>query len=189
MKNIIRASVMMVFIPFLSVSQVLTPPTQAPDDIINGAFKKEHNQQKQEAYEYPDINEKDISEINELILKYKVEGIIISNTTDGNREKLTDVKKNEKGGLSGFPIKNLSTSLIKKFYKDVKGKVHIIGVGGVDSGESAFEKISAGANAVQLYTGMIYKGPGIVREIKKDLIKILKKEKIKNINEAIGINS
>ncbi len=137
----------------------------------------------------PDINEKDISEINELILKYKVEGIIISNTTDGNREKLTDVKKNEKGGLSGFPIKNLSTSLIKKFYKDVKGKVHIIGVGGVDSGESAFEKISAGANAVQLYTGMIYKGPGIVREIKKDLIKILKKEKIKNINEAIGINS
>ena len=137
----------------------------------------------------PDINEKDISEINELILKYKIEGIIISNTTDGNREKLTDVKKSEKGGLSGSPIKNLSTSLIKKFYKDVKGKAQIIGVGGVDSGESAFEKIAAGANAVQLYTGMIYKGPGIVREIKKDLIKILKKEKIKNINEAIGINS
>ena len=62
-------------------------------------------------------------------------------------------------------------------------------MGGVDSGKSAFEKIAAGANAVQLYTGMIYKGPGIVKEIKKDLIEILKKEKIKNISEAVGSRS
>ncbi len=79
--------------------------------------------------------------------------------------------------------------MIKKFYNKLKGRVFIIGVGGVDSGLSAFEKITAGANAVQLYTGMIYKGPGIVKEIKKDLIQILKKEKIKSITEAIGINS
>ena len=59
----------------------------------------------------------------------------------------------------------------------------------MDSGESAFEKISAGADAVQLYTGMVYKGPGIVKEIKKDLISILKKENIKNVSEAIGINA
>ncbi len=68
-------------------------------------------------------------------------------------------------------------------------KISIIGVGGVDSGESAYEKITAGATAVQLYTGMVYKGPGIVKEIKKDLISILKKEKIKNIGEAVGINA
>ena len=98
-------------------------------------------------------------------------------------------KKSEKGGLSGLPVRNLSTNLIKKFYKEVKGKIKIIGVGGVDSGQSAFEKIAAGANAVQLYTGMIYKGPGIVKEIKESLIEILKKEKIKNITAAIGINS
>mgnify|MGYP005722786417 FL=1 len=61
--------------------------------------------------------------------------------------------------------------------------------GGVDSGESAFEKITAGADAVQLYTGMVYKGPGIVKEIKKDLISILKKENLKNISEAVGINA
>ena len=127
--------------------------------------------------------------IEELILKHKIDGIIISNTTDGNRENLVDVQKNEEGGLSGLPIKNLSTNLIKKFHKQTKGKVKIIGVGGVDSGQSAFEKIAAGAHAVQLYTGMIYKGPGIVKEIKKELIEILKKEKIKNINEAVGINS
>ena len=86
-------------------------------------------------------------------------------------------------------MKNLSTNLIKKFYRETKGKIQIIGVGGVDSGEAAFEKITAGANAIQLYTGMVYKGPGIVKDMKKELISILKKEKIKNISQAVGINT
>ena len=137
----------------------------------------------------PDLNENNIGKIVELIKKYNIEGIIISNTTDGNREKLLDIKKNEKGGLSGKPLRNISTNLIKKFYKQTKGKISIIGVGGVDSGLSAFEKISSGANAIQLYTGMVYKGPSVVKEIKKELISILKKEKLKNLSEAIGINA
>ena len=137
----------------------------------------------------PDINHSEISKIIELIMKYKVDGIIVSNTTDSNRENLSDLQKDEKGGLSGQPLKNLSTNLIKKFYKETKGKVQIIGVGGIDSGLSAFEKISAGANAVQLYTGMVYKGPGIVREMKKELISIIKKENLKNISDAVGINA
>ena len=62
-------------------------------------------------------------------------------------------------------------------------------MGGVDSGKAAFEKISAGANAVQLYTGMVYKGPGVVKEMKKELISILKKENIKDISSAVGINA
>ena len=118
-----------------------------------------------------------------------IDGIVVSNTTDSNRENLSDTQKNEKGGLSGQPLKNLSTDLIKKFYKDTKGKIQIIGVGGIDSGQSAFEKISAGANVVQLYTGMVYKGPGVVRDMKKELISIIKKENLKNISEAIGINA
>ena len=137
----------------------------------------------------PDIDVLQISKIIELINKYNINGVIISNKTDGNRENLTDDQKNEKGGLSGKPLKNLSTDLIKKFYKNTKGKVQIIGVGGIDSGQSAFEKICAGANAVQLYTGMVYKGPGVVRQMKKELISILKKENLKNISEAIGINA
>ncbi len=137
----------------------------------------------------PDIKENEISSIIELILKHKIEGIIVSNTTDSHREKLSDIQKNEKGGLSGQPLKDLSTKLIKKFYRETKGKIQIIGVGGVDSGHAAFEKICAGADAVQLYTGMVYKGPGVVKEMKKELITILKKEKLKNISEAVGINA
>ena len=73
--------------------------------------------------------------------------------------------------------------------RETKGEIQIIGVGGVDSGQAAFEKIGAGANAVQLYTGMVYKGPGVVKDIKKELISILKKENLKNIGEAVGINA
>tara|TARA_B100001093_G_scaffold365764_1_gene350560 strand:+ start:324 stop:1370 length:1047 start_codon:yes stop_codon:yes gene_type:complete len=137
----------------------------------------------------PDIDDDEVGRIVELVKSQKIQGIIVSNTTDSNRENLSDIKKNEVGGLSGQPLKDISTNLIKKFYKETRGEIKIIGVGGVDSGKSAFEKITAGADAVQLYTGMVYKGPGIVKEIKKELISILKKENLKNIGEAVGINA
>jgi len=137
----------------------------------------------------PDISSTDISNIIELIFKFKIDGIVVSNTTNNNRKNLIDFKKDETGGLSGLPLKDLSTEMIKKFYKETKKKIPIIGVGGVDSGASAFDKIASGAIAIQLYTGMVYKGPSIVKEIKSDLISILKKEKIKNISEAVGIKA
>ena len=122
----------------------------------------------------PDIDEKEISNINEMILKFKIDGIILSNTSNKNRDNLTDISRQEIGGLSGPPLHKLSLKFIKIFYKLNKGTLPIIGVGGVDSG---------------LYTSMIYKGPGIVKNIKQELIEVLKKEKIKNIQQAIGINS
>ena len=134
----------------------------------------------------PDLEESYIEEIIQLVLDYKIDAVILTNTTDINREGLLDKDKNEKGGLSGKPLRELSTKLIKKFYKELNGKVPIIGVGGVDSGETAFEKISSGATALQLYTGMIYNGPSIARDIKKQLIYILQKKGFKNIKEAIG---
>ena len=109
-------------------------------------IKKEKNIFKPVAVKLsPDINNSEISKIIELIIKYKIDGIIVSNTTDNNRENLSDRQKNEKGGLSGQPLKNLSTNLIKKFYKDTKGKIQIIGVGEFSQTprESAFDKISA----------------------------------------------
>ena len=113
----------------------------------------------------------------------------MTNTTNQNRGILTDRNKNEKGGLSGVPIRALSLKFIKKFFKDNKGKIPIIGVGGIDDGHSAFEMITAGASVIQLYTGMVFKGPGIVKNIKSGLVEILAKEKIHHIKHAIGINS
>ncbi len=134
----------------------------------------------------PDIEESNIEKISELLLKYNIFAVIISNTTDRNRENLKNINKLEKGGLSGKPLEKKSNILINKFYKILKQKVKIIGVGGVDSGKSAYEKIINGASLIQLYTGMIYKGPNVASIISNELIDILKKEGIKNISEAIG---
>ena len=99
---------------------------------------------------------------------------------------MKNINKLEKGGLSGKPIEENSNLLINRFYKILKDKVKIIGVGGVDSGKSAYEKIINGASLIQLYTGMVYKGPNVASKISNELIDILKKEGIKNISEAIG---
>ena len=153
-------------------------------------IKKEKNLKQPIALKIsPDIKNNEIYTIVNLIDKYKIEGLVISNTTDNNREKLNDSQKSETGGLSGKPLRDISTQLIKKFYKETKGTIQIIGVGGVDSGQSAFEKITAGADVVQLYTGMVYRGPGIVKNIKRELISILKKENLKNIRNAVGISA
>ena len=81
---------------------------------------------------------------------------------------------------------HISNNIIKKFYKELKGKIPIIGVGGVNSGKSAYEKIIAGASLLQLYTGFVYRGPSTAKDIKKELIEILKIEGIKNIKDAVG---
>ena len=94
--------------------------------------------------------------------------------------------KNEKGGLSGDPLNQISTYMIKSFSKELKGKIPIIGVGGVNSGKSAYEKILAGASLLQLYTSFVYRGPTAAKDIKKELIQILKSEGIKNIKDVIG---
>ena len=137
----------------------------------------------------PDIIENDVEKISEILLKYNIFAAIISNTTDQNRDNLKNINKLEKGGLSGKPLEIKSNNLIKNFYKFLKNKTIIIGVGGVDSGKSAYEKIINGASLVQLYTGMIYRGPNIVSKISSELDDILKSEGIKNISKAVGIKN
>ena len=134
----------------------------------------------------PDINDNHISEIADIAIKNDISGIILTNTTNSNRDKLISDFKKEEGGLSGEPLQQISTNMIKKFYKQLNGKIPIIGVGGVNSGKSAYEKIIAGASLLQLYTGLVYKGPSIVKNIKKELIQILKAEGLNNIKDAIG---
>ena len=134
----------------------------------------------------PDIQDDDISKISELLLKHNVKAVIISNSTDRNRENLLNINKLEKGGLSGKPLVKKSNELINKFYKILKNKIKIIGVGGIDSGESAYQKIVNGASLVQLYTGMVYQGPNVASKISEELINILDKEGVKNISDIVG---
>jgi dihydroorotate dehydrogenase len=134
----------------------------------------------------PDIKDIYISEIVSIAVENSIAAIVLTNTTKGNRENLINSSKKEEGGLSGVPLQQASTDMIKKFYQELRGKIPIIGVGGINSGKSAYQKIIAGASLLQLYTGFVYKGPSLVKDIKKELIEILKAEGIKNINDAVG---
>ena len=134
----------------------------------------------------PDIDDKEIKKICDVLLSNNIELIIVSNTSDSTRENLSNIQAHQKGGLSGKPIEKKSTQLINKFYKILKGRIKIIGVGGVDSGKSAYEKFLAGANYVQLYTGMVFRGPNVVNMIKKELKEILIADGVKNFAEIIG---
>ena len=134
----------------------------------------------------PDIDESDIPEIIDVVIKNNISAIVLTNTTSGNRKNLKNKAKNEQGGLSGEPLQQISTNMIKKFYKLLNGTIPIIGVGGINSGKSAYEKIIAGASLLQLYTGFVYRGPSTAKDIKKELIQILKSDGIKNIKDAIG---
>ena len=134
----------------------------------------------------PDIEDKHISEISDLAIENYISAVVLTNTTNGNRNNLNSKNKNEEGGLSGEPLHQISTNLIKKFYKQLNGKIPIIGVGGVNSGKSAYEKIIAGASLLQLYTSFVYRGPSTAKDIKKELIQILKAEGVNNLKEVIG---
>ena len=134
----------------------------------------------------PDIHDQEINKICEVLLNNNIEVIIISNTSDSTRENLTNIQGHQKGGLSGKPIEKKSSELISKFYKILKGRIKIIGVGGVDSGRGAYEKFLAGANYVQLYTGMVFRGQNIVNMIKKELKELLMKDGVKNYTEIVG---
>ena len=134
----------------------------------------------------PDISEDQVSQISEILLEHEIKAIIVSNTSEATRDKLGNIQRHQKGGLSGKPIEEKSNILINEFYKLLKGKIKIIGVGGVDSGQSAYDKFIAGADFVQLYTGMVFNGPNIAGIIKKELKELLIRDGVKNYTEIVG---
>nr|SVE74270.1 EOG090X08P9 [Daphnia barbata] len=136
----------------------------------------------------PDLSEDEKKDIASVILKEKcrVDGIIVCNTTTRRPFDLKSQCKNEIGGLSGQPLKDISTQCIRDFYRLTKGQIPIIGVGGVASGQDAYEKITAGATLVQLYTSFAFQGPPVVRRIKRELDEILRSKGYENVAEAIG---
>ncbi len=129
----------------------------------------------------PDLSEEQLGEILKVCKKYKIDGFVCTNLTKVNLFAHTG-----KGGFSGKAVEKLSTEMIRKVYKFYNGKTIIIGSGGVFDASDAYKKIKAGANLIQLITGMIYEGPQVISEINFGLVKLLKKDGYKNISEAVG---
>jgi dihydroorotate dehydrogenase len=123
----------------------------------------------------PDIAESDVAPICERLVAHGVDGIAVSNTTLA-RDGLKDPQAHEAGGLSGRPLFRRSTAMLARVYQATGGKVPLIGIGGIDSGQSALEKIEAGATLLQLYTGLIYRGPGVIGEIKSHLVQEVRRK-------------
>ncbi|WP_341808290.1 quinone-dependent dihydroorotate dehydrogenase [Wolbachia endosymbiont (group E) of Neria commutata] len=132
----------------------------------------------------PDIDQQTKENIAELSLEYKIDGLIISNTTV-SRDNLRS-HHNEIGGLSGKPLFKLSTKLLSDMYKLTKGKILLIGCGGVSNGADAYEKIKAGATLVQLYTALVYYGPQVINRINLELAELVRKDGFSNVGEAVG---
>ncbi len=133
-----------------------------------------------------------IEEIVSIALDHGVEGLIATNTAPDRENLKTSpdiIQRIGRGGLSGAPLTHRTTRLIKYLHDKTEGSIPIVAVGGIDSAETAYANIRAGASLVQLYTGMVYRGPGVVKKIKKGLVRLLRKDGFESIEQAIGVDS
>ncbi|WP_276257047.1 quinone-dependent dihydroorotate dehydrogenase [Halomontanus rarus] len=133
----------------------------------------------------PDSPEQSVLELVDIVEEFGLDGIVATNTTTA-REGLESANQQEWGGLSGKPLTERSTDVIRTLAEYTGGDLPIIGVGGVDSAESAYAKIRAGASLVQLYTGFVYNGPTTAREINRGLVELLYRDGFSSIEEAVG---
>jgi dihydroorotate dehydrogenase len=133
----------------------------------------------------PDLTDEDKADIAAAALDAGVSGLIVSNTTL-SREGVSGPHTGEAGGLSGRPLFALSTEVLRDFSRELSGRLPLIGVGGVSSAADALAKIKAGASAVQLYTALVYEGPGLVKTIVEDLPQCLRAEGFARLEDAVG---
>lgn len=134
----------------------------------------------------PDLEESDVSRVVEQVRTYALDAIIVGNTTIARPASIGTRWADEAGGLSGQPLFEKSTRLLSRFYEATEGRIDLIGVGGIGSGEQAYAKIKAGAKAVQLYSALVFSGPGLVQDICDDLSARLKADGFSSISEAVG---
>jgi dihydroorotate dehydrogenase len=133
----------------------------------------------------PDLEDGEVEAIVATVVANGLSGIIVSNTTI-SRPPLKSAGAGEAGGLSGAPLTELSTRMLRTFAEASAGRVALIGVGGIGSGAEAYAKIRAGASAVQLYSALVFEGPGLVTRIKRELATRLRADGFKSVQEAVG---
>ena len=136
----------------------------------------------------PDVTERELEDIAEACLAHGADGVIVSNTTI-SRDGLASAHASEAGGLSGAPLFALSTRVLARLHRLTEGRLPLVGVGGVTSGEAAYAKIKAGASLVQLYTALTYQGPALIARIKRDLVAFMERDGITSIGDATGVEA
>jgi dihydroorotate dehydrogenase len=132
----------------------------------------------------PDFDDESLADLCATLIDLEIDGVVATNTTI-RRDEL-GVHSEHPGGLSGVPLKALSRRIISRVYRTVGGRLPIIGVGGVVSAVDAYDHIRAGAQLVELYTGLVYQGPGLIRAIKRGLMDLLARDGFRSIREAVG---
>ena len=134
----------------------------------------------------PDLDADRITAIAKLVLEHKFDAVIATNTTITRPGLEREPLAAHTGGLSGRPLKPLSTEIIRKLYEQLQGKVPIIGVGGIENADDAWEKLVAGADLIQIYTGLIYEGPCLARTIVRDLAERVLASEFNSLSEAVA---
>jgi len=137
----------------------------------------------------PDLQPEDKHDIAAVALESGIDGLIVSNTTIARPPSLRSAHRAEAGGLSGAPLFQPSTALLAEMYRLTQGRLALVGVGGVASGADAYAKIRAGASLVQLYSALVYEGPGLVGRIKRELAQALRRDGFSSLSQAVGVGS
>jgi len=134
----------------------------------------------------PDLTAEDRRDIAGVAAGSGIDGLIVGNTTISRPPSLHGPHRSESGGLSGAPLFSLSTEVLRDIYRLTEGRIPLIGVGGISSGADAYAKIRAGASLVQLYTALVYQGPGLLRRMKAELAQLLRRDGFAGLAEAVG---
>jgi dihydroorotate dehydrogenase len=137
----------------------------------------------------PDLDEQACADIAALAIDHRIDGLIVSNTTIDRPATLQGHHRGETGGLSGQPLFRKSTEVLRSMRRLTKGRLVLVGVGGISSGEDAWAKIRAGASLVQLYTALTYEGPGLVARIKRELLTCMQRDGITTLKDAVGLDA
>ena len=136
----------------------------------------------------PDLTPTETKELIDACIDLKIDGIVVSNTSSSRSSTLISKDRSRPGGISGRPVRDISTRLVHKVYAQTQGRIPIVGVGGVGSGRDAYDKMRAGASLIQVYTMMIYEGQGLVGKIREELEGILMEEGIDRVEDVVGLD-
>jgi dihydroorotate dehydrogenase len=137
----------------------------------------------------PDLEPDEIAAIVEAAVGHGIDAIVVGNTTTARPATLVSAYRDQAGGLSGLPLMAPSTDVLRQFFAAARGRLALIGTGGIATAEDAYAKILAGATAVQLYSAMVYEGPGLVDRIRRDLATLLASDGYASVAQAVGADN